>query len=57
MVILYLKILLFMLAAIFAYLLADIIFFTIGQGNRGQLTAAIKTVNPNTYAGYQIYGR
>jgi hypothetical protein len=52
MAILYPKILLFMLAAIFACFFAGIIFFTIGQCNRGQLTAAIKTINTYTYAGY-----
>ncbi len=59
MAILYLKVLLFMLAAIilFTCFLAGVILLTIGQCNRSQFTAAIKTSDSNTYAGYQIYGR
>jgi xanthine/uracil/vitamin C permease (AzgA family) len=56
MAILYLKILLLMPAAIslFTGILIGVIFFIIGQCNRGQFTTAIKTVYPNTYTGYQI---
>jgi len=59
MAVIYFKTLLFVFAAIifFAGFFAIVSIAAIGKGNQGQLTAAIKTVNTHTHAGYDVNSR